>query len=103
MVQTRREALTSLQSTTLQYPMIVNWMVRDALTHRLSREDPSQKADAADEEREYLHQRQRRLHAIFAASASLPDNLDLDLREQELMQTIILAHHPAICMSSTRL
>jgi Generalcontrol nonderepressible 1 (Gcn1) N-terminal len=74
-------------------------MVRDALTHRLNHEDSPHKDDSADGEREYLELRQGRFHAILAASASLPANLDLDLRERELVQIIILAHHPAICMS----
>jgi hypothetical protein len=74
-------------------------MVRDALVYRLSREDISEGHVVAEEEKEHLHLRQGRFHAILAASVSLPDNLDLDLRERELMQNIILAHHPAICMS----
>lgn len=97
-VNIRRSAVALLQSMTVRYPTITNWMIRDALLHRLSREEASQKADSGDEEKDRpARLLQGRLHAILAASASLPEDIDLDSREVEMLQNLILAHHPAIC------
>lgn len=73
-------------------------MVRDALIHRLSHDESSPKMNPEDEESVYLSLRQSRFHAVLAAAASLPDNLDMKLRERELVQNVILAHHAGICM-----
>lgn len=75
-------------------------MIRDALTHRLSREESFLKHDSSDEEKEFLDIRRGRFLAVLAASICQPDILEPDLRERELVQNIILVHHPAICMSS---
>lgn len=75
-------------------------MIRDALAHRLSHEDTSLKYNSTDEEKEHLDIGQGRFLSVLVASVSLPDTLESDLRERELAQNIILAHHSAICMSS---
>ena len=98
-VDTRRAGIALLQSITFHFPHIAGWIIRDSLLHRLSREELSRKNDNIHEEIEENVTLQSRFYVLLSACASLPEGLDPSLREQELAETLILAHHSAICAS----
>jgi hypothetical protein len=68
-------------------------MIHDALTQKLL------KLSSADVEENGGSILQSRFNAILVASISPSNDTPLTIREEDLVRSIILAHHPTICVS----
>jgi len=84
-VEARRTTLQTIQSLATRFPEITNHIIRDALLHRLT---------SKQEDETSL---QSRFNATLSASLGLSEEMDLNLREEELGKNLILAHHSAVC------
>lgn len=79
-------------------PHVAGRIIRDALLHRLSRDETPLRSEAAGEQKENALMQSGRFYALLSASASLPESFDVDLRERELVESLIISHHPVICV-----
>jgi hypothetical protein len=84
----RRDVNVSLVEATSKAPALTTRVVRDSLTTFLSRGTSLQKSP--NEESSHKHSR---LSAVLLASVSFGDEVDQLVRENAVVETVVLAHH----------
>ncbi|PSR76114.1 hypothetical protein PHLCEN_2v8664 [Hermanssonia centrifuga] len=100
----RRSAVGSLASLSLKQPELVNNMVGAALELYLSKEKASSKKSANGEEVEpKVTNTEGRLCAFLLACGSFAEDVEREKREILLVKLVILAHHPIIAGTGSRL
>jgi len=91
----RDQLYSVLRSVAQTEPGLANRLITDALVAFVSREKPPTKP--ATEETERPVDYQIRLSSILSASSALPEDVDLEVREQILTNLVALTHHKRIC------
>ena len=95
----RRHVIASVERLAVLAPKIASEVVRSGLTAYLARRRaamPKNQGTCIEDEKPALN-KQPRLLAFLSASAAFGEDTEPTLREQLLSESIVLAHHPAIC------
>ena len=91
----RRDVNVSLVAAASKAPALTTRVVRDSLTMFLSRGTQLQKSpNLSPEESSHLWNKHSRLSAVLLASVSFGDEVDQLVRENAVVETVVLAHHP---------
>jgi hypothetical protein len=94
----RRDVHTAIVANTTRQPQLTNRVIRDALNTFLSRGTPTTlKPGAADEEPKPWN-KHARLSSLLSGAVSFDDDLELGVREDMIVELVILGHHHLICM-----
>lgn len=95
----RRDVHSVIIANTRRQPQLINRVIRDALTTFVSRGTPSPKPTSTDEAPKPWNKHSR-LSTLISSAVSFDDNLELSVREDIIVELIILGHHHLICVSS---
>ncbi|GBE83943.1 eIF-2-alpha kinase activator GCN1 [Sparassis crispa] len=98
--QIRRLVLTSLETLTANNPEVVNCVITAALTVYLSRPSTHKFPNDAGDEPNSPVNREGRLPAVLLASCGFADRCDQTIRQNSLVNLVVLAHHPLLCVHS---
>ncbi|PFH47401.1 hypothetical protein AMATHDRAFT_152123 [Amanita thiersii Skay4041] len=96
---TRRTVHTAVAGSTEKLPKLTNDIVREALRIYLSRAATSLKTSAStsEEQADIPVNKQGRFSALLLSAVSFRSDLELDVKEEVLVNYIDLGHHPAVC------
>jgi hypothetical protein len=90
----RRDVNVSLVEAASKAPALTSRVVRDSLTTFLSHSASLQKSpNLSPEESSHQWNKHSRLSAILLASVSFGDEVDQLVRENAVVETVVLAHH----------
>lgn len=90
----RRDVNVSLVEAASKAPALTTRVVRDSLTTFLSRSTSLQKSpNLSPEESTRQWNKYSRLSAVLLASVSFGDEVDQLVRENAVVETVVLAHH----------
>lgn len=90
----RRDVNVSLVEAASKAPALTSRVVRDSLTTFLSRSTSLQKSpNLSPEESSHQWSKHGRLSAVLLASVSFGDEVDQSVRENAVVETVVLAHH----------
>jgi hypothetical protein len=95
----RRHVIASVERFAVLAPKIASELVRAGLAAYLARRrtaTPKNQGASAEDDKPAVN-KQPRLLAFLSASATFGEGTEPTLREQLLSESIVLAHHPAIC------
>lgn len=96
----RRSVNMYLVQATARAPQLANRIIGDALTSFLSRGDPSSKVARTHVDDEVQPwNKQPRLSTLLLSVVTFGDDVDLSLRENTVVEHIVLAHHSFLCSS----
>ena len=99
MPEFRGRVIASIEHFAVLAPKIASELVRTGLTAYLARRrtsTPKNQVTPAEDEKPAVS-KQPRILAFISASAAFGEETEPVLREQLLSESIVLAHHPAIC------
>lgn len=94
----RREVHNLVKCNASRRPQLINRVIRDALTTFVSRGTPVLKAISADEPPKPWNKHSR-LSTLILSAVSFDDTLALTVREEIIVELIVLGHHHLICAS----
>jgi hypothetical protein len=95
--EVRRNVNTVIEASTTQRPQLTNHIMRDALMVFLSEGKPSSKgAIVMAEEQDISWNKHPRLFAILLSTVAFRGDLDLAVREDLLVELVVMAHHHLI-------
>lgn len=105
----RRATTQVLAEAVTRRPLLLNELLRDALTASLTKiaasskptGPPASSSPPGDEQEKPVVDKRGRYAAVLLTCASFGDGgqLDKTAREVLVVNWVVLAHHPAICMS----
>lgn len=98
----RRSVNASLVNSAVVAPQLTKKIIREALTTFLARgpPSPSKPSTSNTSEEATIAQpwnKHSRLSSLLLSTVSFSDDIDTVLREDAVIELIILAHHPLIC------
>lgn len=100
-LEIRRSVNPHVVQATARAPQLANRLIGDALASFLSRGDPSSKAastPANDQVQPW--NKQSLLSTLLLSVVSFGDDVDVSLRENIVVEYIVLAHHHLLCLSA---
>ncbi|KAF8063638.1 armadillo-type protein [Lyophyllum atratum] len=100
--EVRREVNTVVERCTALLPELTNRVVRDGLNTFLSRGMPLSKptTSSSAEETTVPWNKHSRLSVLLLSVVSFPEGADLKVREDMIVELIILGHHHLVCGNS---
>ncbi|KAF8057458.1 armadillo-type protein [Lyophyllum atratum] len=100
--EVRREVNTVVERCTALLPELTNRVVRDGLNTFLSRGMPLSKptTSSSAEETTVPWNKHSRLSVLLLSVVSFPEGTDLKVREDMIVELIILGHHHLVCGNS---
>lgn len=94
----RREAYKILDSLTLRAPKLTNRVIRDSLNAFITRRAQSLKSSTlSPEEQTAPWNKHLRLSMVLLHTVSFADDVSSALREEMVINLLILGHHELIC------
>jgi Generalcontrol nonderepressible 1 (Gcn1) N-terminal len=95
--EVRQGTMTAVAESTLGLPHLTSSVIRDAVNTFLSRSPPASKAASSSEEHAKPWNKHLRLSALLLSSVSFDADLDLAVREDMVVELIIIGHHHLTC------
>lgn len=96
----RQATQTAVAESTVRLPQLTSSVIRDAVNTFLSRGPPASKAASSTDEQAKPWNRHARLSALLLSAVSFDSNLDLEIREDIIVELIIIGHHHLVCGTS---
>lgn len=94
----RREVHTVIESYSTVLPQLINCVLRDGMNTFLSRGiPPSKSITSGPEEATISWNRHSRLSTLLLSAVSFSEELEVAIREDMIVELIVLGHHHMIC------
>ena len=94
-VDIRRLAVSSMNAQALKLPEVVNRIVPASLKMYLIKESVSAKASSEEAETKAVS-KEGRLYAFLISCAAVGHDVDVSVRENLVLDLLVVSHHPAI-------
>jgi len=94
----RQATQTAVAESTARLPQLTNCVIRDSVNTFISRGPPASKAASSAEDLAKPWNDHARLSALLLSSVSFDVDLDLTIREDLIVELIVIGHHDLVCM-----
>ena len=94
----RQATQGAIAAAAVRLPQLTSYVIRDAVNTFLSRAPPAPKAASSTDEQARPWNKHSRLSALLLSAVSFDTELDLAIREDIIVEFVIIGHHHLVGM-----